>query len=111
MSTYVAKAENVGLLGPGIGKTHLAIGLGVKATQAGYSATTKDPSGPWTRRRDATVAPRPCPQTGNLDQKHRSPIKRGDPRQLRERSRLGGPSFEVSRGKAGGLGGRSRRRR
>src|SRR5215210_8033093 len=35
--TFVAKAENVILLGPpGIGKT-LAIGLGVKATQAGYS--------------------------------------------------------------------------
>ena len=37
-ATFVAKAENVILLGPpGIGKTHLAIGLGVKATQAGYS--------------------------------------------------------------------------
>lgn len=36
--TYIAKAENVILLGPpGIGKTHLAIGLGVKAAQAGYS--------------------------------------------------------------------------
>ncbi|MGR6998727.1 ATP-binding protein [Yinghuangia aomiensis] len=36
--TFVAKAENVILLGPpGIGKTHLAIGLGVKATQASYS--------------------------------------------------------------------------
>lgn len=36
--TFVAKAENVILLGPpGIGKTHLAIGLGVKATQSGYS--------------------------------------------------------------------------
>ncbi|GAA5153108.1 ATP-binding protein [Amycolatopsis dongchuanensis] len=37
-STFVAKAENVILLGPpGIGKTHLAIGLGVRATQAGHS--------------------------------------------------------------------------
>jgi DNA replication protein DnaC len=37
-STFIAKAENVILLGPpGIGKTHLAIGLGVKAAQAGYS--------------------------------------------------------------------------
>jgi DNA replication protein DnaC len=36
--TFIAKAENVVLLGPpGIGKTHLAIGLGVKAAQAGYS--------------------------------------------------------------------------
>lgn len=36
--TFVAKAENVILLGPpGIGKSHLAIGLGVKATQASYS--------------------------------------------------------------------------
>ncbi|MFD8754651.1 IS21-like element helper ATPase IstB [Kitasatospora sp. NPDC059577] len=36
--TFVAKADNVILLGPpGIGKTHLAIGLGVKAAHAGYS--------------------------------------------------------------------------
>ena len=36
--TFVSKAENVVLLGPpGIGKTHLAIGLGVKAAQAGHS--------------------------------------------------------------------------
>jgi DNA replication protein DnaC len=32
---YVTKAENVILLGPtGLGKTHLATGLGAKATQA-----------------------------------------------------------------------------
>lgn len=37
-ATFISKAENVILLGPpGIGKTHLAIGLGVKAVHAGYS--------------------------------------------------------------------------
>ena len=36
--TFVAKTDNVILLGPpGLGKTHLAIGLGVKAAHAGYS--------------------------------------------------------------------------
>ena len=37
-SAFIAKTDNVILLGPpGVGKTHLAIGLGVKACQAGYS--------------------------------------------------------------------------
>jgi DNA replication protein DnaC len=36
--TFAAKTENVILLGPpGIGKTHLAVGLGIKAAQNGYS--------------------------------------------------------------------------
>src|SRR5690349_24217283 len=53
-STFVAKAENVILLGPpGIGKTHLAIGLGVKATQAGYSVLFDTASNWITRLADA----------------------------------------------------------
>src|SRR3954465_14403017 len=49
-ATFVAKAENMILLGPpGIGKTHLAIGLGVKATQAGYS-TLFDTASNWITR-------------------------------------------------------------
>ena len=37
-TTWVTKADNVVLLGPpGVGKTHLAIGLGIKAIQAGHS--------------------------------------------------------------------------
>lgn len=36
--SFVERAENVGLLGPpGVGKTHLAVALGVKAVEAGYS--------------------------------------------------------------------------
>lgn len=36
--TFVPKAENVILLGPpGIEKTHLAVGLGIKAAHVGYS--------------------------------------------------------------------------
>ncbi|MBF4163440.1 IS21-like element helper ATPase IstB [Nocardioides acrostichi] len=36
-TTFVAKAENVVLLGPpGVGKTHLAVALGVKAAHAGH---------------------------------------------------------------------------
>jgi DNA replication protein DnaC len=37
--SFVERAENVVLLGPpGVGKTHLAIALGVKAVEAGHSA-------------------------------------------------------------------------
>ena len=36
-TTFIPKAENVIMLGrPGVGKTHLAIGLGIKAAHAGY---------------------------------------------------------------------------
>ncbi|MGC4192937.1 MAG: IS21-like element helper ATPase IstB, partial [Thermomicrobiales bacterium] len=36
-TAFVAKAENVVLLGPpGVGKTHLAVALGVKAAHAGH---------------------------------------------------------------------------
>uniref|UniRef100_UPI0038B6A4F6 ATP-binding protein n=1 Tax=Tersicoccus phoenicis TaxID=554083 RepID=UPI0038B6A4F6 len=36
-TAFIARAENVVLLGPpGVGKTHLAIGLGIKAAQAGH---------------------------------------------------------------------------
>jgi DNA replication protein DnaC len=49
-STYIAKAENVILLGPpGIGKTHMAIGLGIKAAQHGYSVLF-DTAGAWINR-------------------------------------------------------------
>jgi DNA replication protein DnaC len=37
-ASFVERAHNVVLLGPpGVGKTHLAVGLGVKAVEAGYS--------------------------------------------------------------------------
>ncbi|MFZ3492245.1 IS21-like element helper ATPase IstB [Streptomyces sp. 5.8] len=59
--TFVAKAENVILLGPpGLGKTHLAIGLGVKATQAGHSVLF-DTASNWIARLAAAH------QAGRLD--------------------------------------------
>jgi DNA replication protein DnaC len=59
--TFVAKAEYVILLGPpGIGKTHLAIGLGVKATHAGYSVLF-DTASNWITRLTAAH------QSGHLE--------------------------------------------
>jgi DNA replication protein DnaC len=58
-STFVATADNVILLGPpGIGKTHLAIGLGVKACHSGYSVLFDTASNWITRLADAHHAGR-----------------------------------------------------
>jgi len=47
---FAAKADNVILLGPpGVGKTHLAIGLGIKACQAGHSVIF-DTAANWVTR-------------------------------------------------------------
>ena len=60
--TFVSKAENVILLGPpGIGKTHLAIGLGIKAAHAGHSVLF-DTASNWIARLAGAH------QAGRLDQ-------------------------------------------
>lgn len=49
-TTWIAKAENVILLGPpGVGKTHLGIGLGIKACHAGYPVAFDTATG-WAAR-------------------------------------------------------------
>ena len=55
-TTWVVKADNVVLLGPpGVGKTHLAIGLGIKAIQAGHSVVF-DTATNWISRLTAAHA-------------------------------------------------------
>lgn len=49
-TTFVGRRENVVLLGPpGLGKTHLAIALGIKACEAGYPVAFPSTSG-WLGR-------------------------------------------------------------
>ncbi len=50
MGTFIAKRENVVFLGPpGTGKTHLAIALGIKATEASYPVLFNSATG-WIHR-------------------------------------------------------------
>ena len=56
---WIARADNVVLLGPpGVGKTHLALGLGLKAVQAGHAVLFDTAIGWITRLRDAHDADR-----------------------------------------------------
>jgi len=53
-TTFVARKENVVLLGPpGTGKTHLAIALGIKAAEAAYPVAFNSATGWITRLADA----------------------------------------------------------
>lgn len=64
-TSWIAKAENVVLLGPpGVGKTHLGIGLGIKACQAGFPVAFDTATG-WASRLQAAH------QSGRLEQELR----------------------------------------
>lgn len=52
-TTFVARKENVVLLGPGTGKTHLAIALAIKAAEAAYPIAFDSATGWITRLADA----------------------------------------------------------
>jgi hypothetical protein len=78
--TFVAKAENVILLGPpGIGKTHLAIGLGVTPSPIGQRI--KAPNRAWARSSWYGESPVPQHLPAALTRRQRCALERR-PQQL-----------------------------